>query len=56
MKTNISQEDYTLMKINEALEKNVWHDITPEYLKDLRKRRKLHLEELKKFENDNIKK
>lgn len=54
MKQNISKEDYTLMKINEALEKNVWHVVTPEYLRDLDRRWEIRQKE--KMKHDSLEK
>ena len=34
------EEDYLLKSINEALSKNVWHDVTPELLAEAKKRSK----------------
>lgn len=49
-------EDYTLIKINEAIEANVWHTVTPEYLKDLNKRWEQRQKEKALRKNDTPKK
>ena len=44
----MNNEDYTLMKINEALEKNVWYDSTPEFWSEIKTARKRKKEERQK--------
>lgn len=33
------EEDFILKRINDAFEKDVWHTVTPEYMKKLKKKR-----------------